>query len=82
MYPVNPEVAGSNPALVSFSLFIQNVSTNVPSQFSLWFITGYFSNVARVFVSFCWFVGFIFVISTLIKKQFILIILISVFTIV
>ena len=36
---VNPEVAGSNPALVNLYLFIQNVSKNVPSQFPLWFIT-------------------------------------------
>ena len=26
---VNPEVAGSNPALVNFSLFIQNLSKNL-----------------------------------------------------
>ena len=32
---------GSNPALVIFSLFIQNLSKNVPSQFPLWFITRY-----------------------------------------
>ena len=38
---VNPEVAGSNPALVNVSLFIQNLSKNVPSQFPLWFITWY-----------------------------------------
>ena len=35
------EVAGSSPALVNFSLFIQIYLKNVPSQFSLWFITGY-----------------------------------------
>ena len=29
------EVAGSNPALVNMSLFIQNVSKIVPSQFPL-----------------------------------------------
>ena len=38
---LNPEVAGSNPALVNFSLFIQSLSKNVPSQFPLWFITWY-----------------------------------------
>ena len=36
---INPEVAGSNPALVNLYLFIQNLSKNVPSQFLLWFIT-------------------------------------------
>ena len=30
---VNPEVAGSNPALVNFSLFIQHLSDNGPIQF-------------------------------------------------
>ena len=33
------QVAGSNLALVNFSLFIQNLSKNVPHQFPLWFIT-------------------------------------------
>ena len=33
------EVARSNPAVVKFSLFIQNLSKNVPSQFPLLFIT-------------------------------------------
>ena len=36
---VNPEVAGSNHALVNLSLFIKKNYKNVPSQFSLWFIT-------------------------------------------
>ena len=36
---INPEVAGSNPVLVNFSLFIQNLSKNAPSQFPLWIIT-------------------------------------------
>ena len=36
---LNPEIAGSNPALVNLSLFIKNVSKVVPSQFPLWFIT-------------------------------------------
>ena len=34
---VNPEVAGSSPALVNFSLFIQIYLKSVPSQFPLWF---------------------------------------------
>ena len=38
---VDPEVAGSSPALVNFSLFIQIYLKSVPSQFSLWFITWY-----------------------------------------
>ena len=38
---VNPEVAGSSPALVNFSLFIQIYLKSVPSQFPLWFITWY-----------------------------------------
>ena len=36
---VNPEVAGSSPALVNFSLFIQIYLKSAPSQFPLWFIT-------------------------------------------
>ena len=36
---INPEVAGSSPALVNFSLFIQIYLKSVPSQFPLWFIT-------------------------------------------
>ena len=35
---VNLEVAGSNPALVNVSLFIQSLSKMLPSQFPLWFI--------------------------------------------
>ena len=31
---VNPEVAGSNPALVNLSLFIHNLSKNLISSFS------------------------------------------------
>ena len=34
---VNLEVADSSPAVVNFSLFIQPLSENVPSQFPLWF---------------------------------------------
>ena len=33
------QVAGSSPALVNFSLFIQIYLKSVPSQFPLWFIT-------------------------------------------
>ena len=33
------KVAGSNPALVNFSLFTQNFYKNVTSQFPLWSIT-------------------------------------------
>ena len=40
----HPEVAGSNPALVNFSLFIHNLSNNVPNQFPLWFITCFVLN--------------------------------------
>ena len=34
---VNPELAGSSPALVNVSLFIQIYLQTVPSQFPLWF---------------------------------------------
>ena len=36
---VNPEVAGSSPALVNLYLFILIYLKSVPSQFPLWFIT-------------------------------------------
>ena len=39
LWHVNPEVAGSSPALVNYSLFIQIYLKSVPSQFPLWFIT-------------------------------------------
>ena len=42
---VNPEVAGSNPALVN--LFTQNFSKNVPSQIPLCFITWYYYFITK-----------------------------------
>ena len=45
---VNPEVAGSSPALVNFSLFVQIYLKSVPSQFPLWFITWPFERIWKV----------------------------------
>ena len=49
---VNPEVAGSSPALVKFSLFIQIYLKSVPSQFPLWFIKLKYSHFIGLLITF------------------------------
>ena len=47
-YDITWEVTGSNPTLVNFSLFMQNCSKNVSSQFPLWFTIGMNTNNAEI----------------------------------